>query len=218
MASLVPAVFSVLLSALYFIGADWTKDLEVARNGALLVLAVWMVLVALRKKPAAASSSQGLAATPNTTAGLNPGPAAATLAAPSAPLPKGRDVLSFLGLLQEKGRLLDFLMDDISRYGDAQVGAAARVVHQGAGAAVREYFDIKPVAAGTEGDTLTLGTDYDAHSYRLIGRVVGEPPYRGQVLHRGWLTTSIRLPELRSSSSSDASNQNIITPAEIELS
>ena len=41
------------------------------------------------------------------------------------------EVISFLALLQEKGRLVDFLMDDIAAYGDAQVGAAARVVHAG---------------------------------------------------------------------------------------
>jgi hypothetical protein len=41
------------------------------------------------------------------------------------------EIVSFLGLLQERGRLVDFLMEDITSYDDAQVGAAARVVHQG---------------------------------------------------------------------------------------
>ena len=39
------------------------------------------------------------------------------------------EIVHFLAMLQEKGRLVDFLMDDINAYNDAQVGAAARVVH-----------------------------------------------------------------------------------------
>lgn len=214
MASLVPALLSVMLTALYFIGVDTPKDLEVARNSALLAVGLWMVVNAVRSKmpievPASADPlrpTQAIDAAPPSRAAM-----------PTEPSRDGRDVLSFLGLLQQKGRLLDFLMDDVSRYGDAQIGAAARVVHQGAGAAVREYFDIKPVTAVGEGDALTLDSDYDAHSYRLIGRVVGEPPYRGQVLHRGWLTTTIKLPELHPTTGSSLIQQNIITPAEIEL-
>jgi hypothetical protein len=37
-------------------------------------------------------------------------------------------VLHFLGRLQEKGRLVDFVMDDIAPYSNEQVGAAARIV------------------------------------------------------------------------------------------
>ena len=39
------------------------------------------------------------------------------------------EIVSFLAILQARGRLVDFLMDDINTYSDAQVGAAARVVH-----------------------------------------------------------------------------------------
>ena len=41
------------------------------------------------------------------------------------------EIVHFLAMLQDKGRLVDFLMDDINPYSDAQVGAAARVVHAG---------------------------------------------------------------------------------------
>jgi hypothetical protein len=37
------------------------------------------------------------------------------------------EVVAFVGLLQDKGRFVDFLMDDVALYNDAQVGAAARV-------------------------------------------------------------------------------------------
>src|SRR6478736_5213980 len=36
------------------------------------------------------------------------------------------EIVSFLAMLQARGRLVDFLMDDINAHDDAQVGAAAR--------------------------------------------------------------------------------------------
>jgi Domain of unknown function (DUF2760) len=55
------------------------------------------------------------------------------------------EIISFLAIFQERGRLIDFLMDDITTYDDAQVGAAARVVHQGCKAALEEHFSIRPI-------------------------------------------------------------------------
>ncbi|HSO43731.1 MAG TPA: DUF2760 domain-containing protein, partial [Rhodospirillales bacterium] len=54
------------------------------------------------------------------------------------------EVVNFLATLQQRGRLLDFLMDDITAYSDAQVGAAARVVHDGCKAALAEHLSIRP--------------------------------------------------------------------------
>jgi Domain of unknown function (DUF2760) len=53
------------------------------------------------------------------------------------------EIVSFLATLQERGRLVDFLMEDITTYDDAQVGAAARVVHEGCKAALREQIEIR---------------------------------------------------------------------------
>jgi hypothetical protein len=133
--------------------------------------------------------------------------------------PADTEVLNLLSLLQLKGRFIDFVMDDITKYPDAQVGAAARVVHQGCAQVVREYFDIKPVREETEGAALTLDKDYDARSYRLLGRVTGEPPFRGRLLHRGWLTTTVRLPEpvVQKTPSGAQPGRGIIAPAEVEL-
>src|SRR5947208_2990234 len=41
------------------------------------------------------------------------------------------EIVSFLATLQERGRLVDFLMEDITTYDDAQVGAVARDVPEG---------------------------------------------------------------------------------------
>lgn len=124
------------------------------------------------------------------------------------------EVVSLISLLQQKGRLIDFLMDDITKYPDAQIGAAARVVHQGCSTVLRDYFDIKPVHAAQEGAPLTLDKDYDARRYRLLGRVTGEPPFQGRLLHRGWVTETVKLPELINP---ESARKGLIAPAEVEL-
>ena len=67
------------------------------------------------------------------------------------------EIVSFLALLQEKGRFVDFLMDEVAAYDDAQVGAAARVVHAGCREVLREYFKIRPVREEGEGATVRTG-------------------------------------------------------------
>src|SRR6516225_1466269 len=59
-----------------------------------------------------------------------------------SPNQSNAEVVNFLAILQEKGRLVDFLMDDIKSYSDAQVGAAARVLHEGCKAVLLEHFEI----------------------------------------------------------------------------
>lgn len=126
------------------------------------------------------------------------------------------EVLNFLGLLQSKGRFIDFLMDDVARYSDAQVGAAARIVHQGCASVISEYFDIKPIAESKEGAAVTLERNYDPERFRLLGKVVGEPPFKGKLLHHGWRTSAIRLPKpvhVRGKSM----DSGVIAPAEVEV-
>lgn len=127
-----------------------------------------------------------------------------------------QEVLNFLGILQTKGRLIDFLMDDVARYPDAQVGAAARIVHQGCASVIREYFDITPVYDQQEGSSVTLEKDYDAKGFRLLGKVMGEPPFKGRLLHHGWRTTAIRLPKPIHAAKEHVSS-GVIAPAEVEI-
>ena len=61
------------------------------------------------------------------------------------------EIVSFLALLQARGRLVDFLMDDINAHDDAQVGAAARVVHAGCKTALLEHFRNLPRARRERG-------------------------------------------------------------------
>jgi hypothetical protein len=124
------------------------------------------------------------------------------------------EIVSFLATLQEKGRLVDFLQDDIAGYSDAQVGAAARVVHAGCKAVLAEYLHIVPVRAEAEGAKITVPAGFAADEYRLVGRIGGSAPFSGTLMHRGWKAESVTLPRVLRA---DDSRLPAIAPAEVEL-
>ena len=104
--------------------------------------------------------------------------------------------VNFLAIFQEKGRLVDFLMDDIAGYSDAQVGAAGRVLHEGCRAALLEHFGIRPIREEGEGSKITVPAQYAPDDYRLVGRISGEPPFTGTLVHHGWKAEWVKLPRL----------------------
>ena len=138
-----------------------------------------------------------------------PLPAAAPTTLDKAP---PDSALLLLGLLQKDGRLLDFLKEDIAQYSDTEVGAAARVVHQGCRTVLAEYVTIVPVREEAEGSYVTLEPGFDAAAIRPTGRVVGEPPFTGSLVHRGWRATHVRLPQVAS-----GRDLHILAAAEVEL-
>jgi Domain of unknown function (DUF2760) len=124
------------------------------------------------------------------------------------------EIVHFLATLQEKGRLVDFLMDDINAYNDTQVGAAARVVHAGCKGVLHEHFKVNPIRPEQEGSTVQVPAGYSADEYRLIGKVAGAAPFSGVLVHRGWRTDTVRLPRLLRGA---ADRLPAIAPAEVEL-
>jgi hypothetical protein len=124
------------------------------------------------------------------------------------------EVVTFLATLQERGRLIDFLMDDITPYSDAQVGAAARVVHEGCKAALREHFAIRPVRDENEGAGISVPAGYPADEYRLVGKISGQAPFTGTLVHRGWKTEWVKLPRVLRPS---GDRLPTIAPAEVEI-
>jgi hypothetical protein len=124
------------------------------------------------------------------------------------------EVVSFLATLQEKGRLVDFLMDDITVYNDAQVGAVARVVQEGCKAVLLEQLRVVPVRPENEGATITVAPGYRADEYRLVGKISGHAPFSGTLMHRGWKTESVKLPRVVRTADNRLPT---IAPAEVEL-
>jgi hypothetical protein len=141
----------------------------------------------------------------------------ATPAIPVAPLPSTGApepvrALQLLSLLQREGRLVDFLQQDITTFPDADVGAAARVVHDGCRKALRAHASIEPVRSEDEGARVVLNEGFAPDDVRLTGNVGGQPPYAGVLRHRGWRATRLDLPQLMA-----GHDAHVLAPAEVEL-
>lgn len=120
--------------------------------------------------------------------------------------------LQLLGLLQREARFIDFVQEDVAAYSDADIGAAARVVHEGCRKVLGEHFSIEPVRSEPEGSRITLPEGFDAAAVRLTGKVVGKPPFTGSLGHRGWRVSDTRLPKL-----AEGHDASVIAQAEVEL-
>jgi len=120
--------------------------------------------------------------------------------------------VQMLALLQRDGRLIDFITEDIAPYQDAQIGAAARDVHESCRKAIDHYLSLEPVIASEEGQPVTVEPGFDPAAIKLIGNVTGRPPLRGMLRHRGWRASQVNLPPLP-----DSSGRSIIAPAEVEI-
>jgi hypothetical protein len=151
-----------------------------------------------------------------------PAPSAPALEAPapakalpesnkSAEQPHGA-ALFILGLLQREGRLLDFLQEDIATFTDADIGAAARVVHTGCRKVIAQYLSVAPVVNEGEGAAVTVPQGFDATRFRLTGNVSGQGPWKGSLKHHGWEATKVELPPVPTSI-----DVKVIAPAEVEL-
>ncbi|NOT83918.1 MAG: DUF2760 domain-containing protein [Methylococcaceae bacterium] len=120
--------------------------------------------------------------------------------------------LQLLALLQKEARFIDFIKEDVTAYSDADIGIAARVVHEGCNKAINEYFSLATVRTEAEGSKITLAKEFDATQVRLTGNIVGQAPFTGTLIHKGWQVTDIRLPKL-----TQAHNAKILAAAEVEL-
>jgi hypothetical protein len=130
----------------------------------------------------------------------------------SPPPDRGEAALRMLALMQQEGRLVDFLEEDLQPYSDAQIGSAVRAIHGGCRAVLKERVDLAPILPGAEGATVTIEPGFDPAAVRVTGNVRGEPPYQGVLRHPGWRSVSFKLPE-----STGNSDHTILAPAEVEV-
>lgn len=143
-------------------------------------------------------------------------PAVKTEAQKPAPPPKPAEpaehtALRLLAALQEEGRLIDFLTEDIAPYSDEQVGAATRGIHASCAKALQSYVRLEPVLAGKEDDSVTVPAGFDPATIRLTGNVQGQPPFTGVLRHAGWKAASASIPPRA------GLDPRIIAPAEVEI-
>lgn len=138
-------------------------------------------------------------------------PEAPKVEVPPAP-PSTDAALQLLALLQREGRFVDFLEEDVASFADADIGAAARVVHAGCRKAIREHVKLEPVRSEEEGTRVTLPDPLDAASVKLTGNVTGKGPFTGTLRHRGWRAADITMPTAVA-----GHDAHILAQAEVEL-
>jgi len=139
---------------------------------------------------------------------LPPEPAAR---APEVSVDTGSPALQLLSLLQREGRFVDFVQQDVAAFSDADIGAAARVVHEGCRRALRAHARVVSVRSEAEGASLTLERASD--DVKLVGNVAGSAPFHGVLRHRGWRVEELSLPKVVG-----AQDPKLVAPAELELS
>ena len=187
---------------------SWPRRLSLAIGTFFSILGDRDFAASVQRLRSGAVPTSAAAAAPAATATVAPAPAPAATLKESSP----DAALQLLGLLQRDARFIDFIEEDIARYADAEIGAAARLVHDGCRATLREHFTIQPVRDEAEGSRVTIADGFDATAIRLTGNVVGTPPFSGCLTHRGWRVTDARLPKLTQSH-----NASVLAPADVEL-
>ncbi len=138
------------------------------------------------------------------------------LSAKPAPLAGGRGIaetIHFVSILQQRGRFIDFIMQDIAPFSNEEVGAVARFVHQGCRAVMAEHFSIEPLVTDEEGSELRYEVEPRGERVRFQGAPTSFP-LKGVVLHRGWQTTRAALPVV----TVDLQPPYILAPTEVEVS
>jgi hypothetical protein len=118
--------------------------------------------------------------------------------------------LQLLALFQREGRFVDFIEQDIAAFPDADIGAAARVVHEGCRRALHAHARVISVRSEAEGSRVTL--EQASEDVKLVGNVAGVAPFRGVLRHRGWRVENLALPQLVG-----GHDAQLVAPAELEL-
>jgi hypothetical protein len=161
---------------------------------------------------ASANAATTNAATTNATTNATTTSAATTNAAAKSDGDGANAAVQLLAILQREGRLLDFLQEDVDAYSDAQIGAAVRDIHRGCKKALAEHLPVEPVLREAENAQVRVDAGFDPSRIRLVGNVVGEPPFTGALRHHGWRVARVTLP-----TPARATDPSVIAPAEVEL-
>src|SRR5438270_757616 len=85
---------------------------------------------------------------------------------PPKPVKRSAEPLRLLALLQREGRMLDFLLEDVSGAADDQLGAGVRDIHRKAQAALKEHLTLERVLPHEEGETVTVPAGFDPSAIR----------------------------------------------------
>ena len=179
--------------------------LDALHVGLGLLALVLLVLMATKKKPLPEQAA------PQAAPSVPPQPVVEAVK-PALKTYSPDAALQLLSLLQQEARFVDFLNEDLKGFSDAEIGAVARVVHEGGKKTLNQYFTLAPIRPEEEESAVTLPEGFNAAEVRVTGNVVGQPPFSGTLVHRGWRATAVTLPKL-----AEGHDARIIAQAEVEL-
>jgi hypothetical protein len=131
---------------------------------------------------------------------------------PPKPVKPSGAPLRLLRLLQRDGRFLDFVLEDVGAFEDAQIAAAVRELQPHWRATLREHLDLEPARAEAERSTVEVPPGFDPSAVQLTGNVTGQPPFRGTLKHPGW-----RVKEMKVLTPPEGQDEFLLQPAEVEL-
>ncbi len=194
----------ILLAVVYFVGGAFVTF----GVGLLITLLLWFGVQSIGKRfIEGATAAQAPAVAAKEPAALPPQPPA------PPPPPSEASAIQILSILQRKGRLIDFLQEDLSAYQDAQIGAAVRQIQQDSKEALAEYITLEPIYQEAEGSPITVAPGFDANAVRLTGNITGDPPFKGALRHRGWRVARVDLPKQTPAQQ----KERIVAAAEVEV-
>lgn len=188
--------------------------LDIIHVGLALLALLFFILFLVKRKPSAITTNSNnqpdIAEAPTHQPAPQPvkeapKPALLKEASPDA-------ALQLLTLLQQDARFIDFVQEDLSGYSDADIGAAARVVHEGSKKTLNTYFKFEAIRSEEEEARISLPEGFNASAVRLTGNVVGTAPFNGVLVHKGWKVTEVKLPKI-----AEGHDTSIVAPAEVEL-
>lgn len=133
--------------------------------------------------------------------------------AEKAPPSARSEALTLLATLQREARFVDFIMESLDQYTDAQIGAAVRDIHRDCARVIDRIFGLRAIVTEGEGSAIELSGGYDAARFRVLGEVQKSGPFRARVIHRGWEATRCQLPMWSGSPESAM----VIAPAEVQV-
>jgi hypothetical protein len=126
--------------------------------------------------------------------------------------PSSEAAMQLLALFQREGRFVDFLEEDVTTFSDADIGAAARVVHDGCRKALHDHAKLSPVRSEEEGAKISVSEGTPPAAVKLTGNVTGSAPFSGTLRHRGWRVDDLALP-----TAVEGHDPRYVAPAEVEL-
>jgi len=80
------------------------------------------------------------------------------------------------------------------------------------GKCLEELVTVRPLMEENEGSPITIPQGYDSSKIKVVGKIKGQPPYHGVLVHKGWKAHKRSLPKKIGDQTAE-----IICPAEVEV-